>query len=184
MCIQDETNEFITKLYEEYYGKLRTYCLAYTGNKGLYAGDIEECIQEVFIVAYQKYDSLREYEYLEGWLKKACSFRMQKIIRARMKDFGPAIFSLDAPPYDVDAQQIDPIEVHMTDLSKKELLRFIFQQINENEKHLILDYWLKGMPLQELARQHHTSIGAIKNKLFRIRKKIKTVAQNFLAYWC
>lgn len=181
MDADKRAGEFITCLYEAYYGKLRTYCTAYVGGNRLFARDIEECVQDAFMAAYLKYGDLQNHKSIEGWLKKACSYRMRKVIKKRKQGIEPLLLSLDALPFDIEVQKIDPIDTYLAEIAQEELYNSIFSQLNENERHLIIDHWIKGKSIDELAKQHRTTVGTIKNKLFRVRKKLKSLRKNFLA---
>lgn len=172
----DFTDEFLDDLYRRYYQKLRVYCYALVCGESRFSQDVEECIQDVFFLAYQKRVQLFQCDYLEAWLKEACKRRMKKAIsRAKGKRRKAETTSLEAFPTDSRVFAYHPIERWLDEEEKQSDLQRLEQTLTEEEKELVLSHWRDGATLQELAKRLGTTAGTVKSKLNRLRKKAKRI---------
>ncbi len=67
---------FFDQLYNLYYPSLAGMCWAKVHYDLSYTDLIDETLQEVFLLAYKSYDSLKDHPNVLGWLMTACNNRL------------------------------------------------------------------------------------------------------------
>ncbi|MEG0493538.1 MAG: sigma-70 family RNA polymerase sigma factor, partial [Clostridia bacterium] len=152
--------EFIDMLYQAYYNKLRSYCFAFVSGKTQYAEDIDECIQDVFLLAYRKRTEVENCGYLEAWLKDACMRRMKKTIsKACGKRKQATLCSIETLSPDSIYLSSNPTERWEDQDEAQVQLAVVFDALSEEEKKIGIMYWENGVSLKELAGYLHMSVG-------------------------
>ena len=76
MTATNERDKFITELYTLYARTLDGHCRAYVGYAGEYDGLIAECVQETFLSAFSRYETLKDHPNPRGWLIQTCHHRL------------------------------------------------------------------------------------------------------------
>lgn len=85
-------------LYEQYSGKLIAYLTVYVWKgQGLLKSEIEDCVQEVFITAWEKRRELYVHPNIGGWLVKTAFFKMDNRIMAHQRKKKVVAVSLEQP---------------------------------------------------------------------------------------
>lgn len=174
--------DFVDMLYRVYYARLRLYCFAFVSGKMQYIEDIDECIQDVFFLAYSKQSELKNCDYLEAWLKHACKRRMKKILsHACGKRKKRTVCSIETLSPDSFYLVSKPTERWEEQNEAQAQLAVIFDNLSEEERKIVVMYWGDGVSLKELADYLNMSIGTTKNKLYRLKVKIRgMVIKKFL----
>lgn len=169
-------DQFVDMLYQNYYKKLRSYCFAFVSGKTQYADDIEECIQNVFFLAYSKRSKLENCDYLETWLKNACMRRMKKVLSKTCgKRQKAQICSIETLSADSIYLSSNPAERWEEQDEAHVQLQTILNELTVEEKKIVVMYWGDNASLKEVADYLNTSVGTAKNKLHRLKVKIKGI---------
>lgn len=79
---------------------------------------------------------------------------------------------------DIKSNNIDSVssflfDNDLTQLFQDKVLVEVIKTLKENEKQLLIDFYIKDYSLEELAKKNNSTIKAISNKKNRLLKKIK-----------
>ncbi len=145
----------------------RLYRLAwrYSGNQT----DAEDLIQELLVKLIPRTDELRKIEQLHPWLVKVL-YRLH-IDRFRKTERNPVESGYD--------EQINHCtEGHVNDISPARLdlirdLQAALQQLNEEQRALVIMHDIESYTLIELETILDTPVGTLKSRLHRSRAKLR-----------
>ncbi len=90
-----EREIFIRKLYDENVTFLERLCRKRTGYRPACTGLIDDCIQEIFLVALKDYEKLAAHENPRGWLVQVCMYRLMAAMKQQQKREELTGFSLE-----------------------------------------------------------------------------------------
>lgn len=79
--MHESRNEFLEYLYSEYYDSVFRLCIVIAGYDKQYYPLIEDCIQDAFIEALDKYDDYKYYKNPIGWIAKVAENRLRSEMR-------------------------------------------------------------------------------------------------------
>lgn len=147
------------KLYEESYEEMLKFM------KGFFYWDWEEAydvLQEVYLTAYEKIDSLSEHENPVGWLKQTAKYKIYHVFEKKNR-IGEILTD----------ENIMSLNQKFEDDYSGLLETDIKNVLSEDEFRLFYDFYMKGFTINELARFRDSTDQAVKSKLARIRKKVR-----------
>ena len=131
--------------------------------------EAEDVVQEVFIRAYQKLNTLREPGNFAGWLYVITVNCCRMHLRGRYRKRGRTI-----PLDQVSQKQWSSLSLRRhIDEERRKLVRDAVAELPEADRTVITLHYMGGMSCKEIARFMGTSVGAIKDRLYRARKRLK-----------
>ena len=79
----------------------------------------------------------------------------------------------------------DAMDEIVNRISNKELLDRILQALNERERDIVQRHFVLGESVNEIADAEHTTVGAVKAIIARIRAKARKIGGHkmFLVFW-
>ncbi|KAB3525665.1 RNA polymerase sigma factor [Alkaliphilus serpentinus] len=133
--------------------------------------DSKDVVQETFIKAYNKIDSLKEYDKFEGWIYRiSFNLAIQKYKTNKrelpVEDLGKVISYIDVKTSDL------PEKI----LEAKEHKEYIAQEINNLKieyKEIILLYYYLDLSYEEISEVLNLKIGTVKSRLFRAKEELR-----------
>ncbi|MCT4509035.1 MAG: sigma-70 family RNA polymerase sigma factor [Tepidibacter sp.] len=164
---QDEI-ELYKILFETYNKKV--YRVAYYILKN--EEDAKDIVQDTFIQAFNKIDTLKDKNKFESWICAIASNLSKAQYNKRKKEL---LVEDDSKiiPFLCDDKDLDLPE---NILENKELNSYILEQINSLDSHykqaLILYYYLE-QSYEEISKSLDISIGTVKSRLYRAKNLIK-----------
>lgn len=170
---------FLEQIYILYAHKLEHFCLNYVHYQTIYRDLIDESIQSTFETATRQYKDLQNNPYLEGWLFQTCLNRLTTALRTYRRRMKKQL-SLDENSYfSLPPDQIhDAMNEIINHISNEELLDRIFQALNERERDIVQRHFMLGESASKIAEAKHTTVGAIKAIIARIRAKARKIDRN------
>ena len=146
-------------LYDESYEEMLKFM------KGFFYWDWEEAydvLQEVYLTAYEKIESLSEHENPVGWLKQTAKYKTYHVFEKKNR--------IDEILTDENIMSLNQkFEDDYSGLLEVELKNVL----SEDEFRLFYDFYMKGFTINELAGFRDSTDQAVKSKLARIRKKAR-----------
>ena len=130
--------------------------------------DAEDITQEVFIKAYRKLKTLRQYDSFHAWLYSITSHLCKDLIRSR-QNRPDCEFIEDQPSEALIPSSMDSYREDMAIRTINEALDSLPQMYSQT----LTLYYLGGMSIKEIAVFLGTSINAIKHRLSRARAQLK-----------
>lgn len=172
-----QKNEYILKLYDKNHRRLFQQGMnAFYGQRENIE-DVEECIQDVFFEAYQKYDLLVVHENVDAWLSVAMRYRIQKTIRKNKRIKTCLVCSLD------DQTRVKPDVAGTTDTGidavlDKECVQALLRVLSEQEQDLLRERYIAQESITDMAMKRNTTAGTIRALLSVARKRARKKSMN------
>lgn len=166
----DARNVFIDDLFNRYYDLLKKDLLRHINPSSVLFSRIDDCVQNTFLKAFEKYAVLKKHPNPPAWLIVTCRKLMSNEIKKTKRHYS---FSLDHPNAPDPPDLYDSIEAWLDRQEAQELANKVLDLMTEKEKPIVIDRLGKGMTSEETALRNHTTIGAVKAIVHRVRKRAK-----------
>lgn len=135
--------------------------------------DSKDIVQEAFIIAYKKMDTLRDPSKFEGWICTiACNLAKDKY-RKRKREILTDSYEKIIPFSD----SVESFVCYDELLEKKELKEKILEHIHRLDSHyrnVILLYYYLELSYDEIAKTLDISSGTVKSRIFRAKKILQS----------
>lgn len=178
--------DFLERIYVLYAHKLENMCLNYVHYQEVYRDIVDDSIQKTFETATRQYKELQNNPYLEGWLCQTCMNRLTTALRTYRRRMKKQMSLDDDINFTLPPEQIrDAMDEIVNRISNKELLDRILQALNERERDIVQRHFVLGESVNEIADAEHTTVGAVKAIIARIRAKARKIGGHkmFLVFW-
>lgn len=157
-----------------------TYKSAYGVARQIVANDDDACdiLQDSYIAAFTKLDTLKEPEKFYGWFKRIVSNRCYNYIKKKKPDLFSQYTKEDEDGEEIEFEFADENETFAPDNAldyeeTKRLLREIIDSLPEEQSLCVLMYYVQDMSIAEIAETLGVSQNTVKSRLNYGRKKIK-----------
>ncbi len=157
-----------------------TYKSAYGVARQIVANDDDACdiLQDSYIAAFTKLDTLKEPEKFYGWFKRIVSNRCYNYIKKKKPDLFSQYIKEDEDGEEIELEFVDENETFSPDKAldydeTKRLLREIIDSLPKEQSLCVLMYYVQDMSIAEIAETLGVSQNTVKSRLNYGRKKIK-----------
>ncbi len=151
------------------------YKLAYrfTGQRA----DAEDLVQDVVVKLYPRLQEMQKIEKLSPWLARVLYRHF--VDRVRSKQRSPLhLVSEDESELDQHQDETpDPASNAETSLLQTRL-QSALNQLNEDQRTLVILHDVEGYTLNEIHIMHDVSIGTLKSRLNRARARLRELLKN------
>ncbi len=150
-------------LFELFASKMYGHCLRYSKN----TEDAQDILQEGFIKVFEKINSLKDFQQLEGWMSRV--FINLALSYWRKNHSGPTFVDIN----ETDAE--DEVLGEESNLQKhkpEEVLVWI-NELPDNQRMVLNMYAIDGLSHQEIASVLNTTVSNTKSILSRARKALR-----------
>ena len=172
----DSREDFLERIYVLYAHKLENMCLNYVHYQDVYRDIVDDSIQKTFETATRQYKELQNNPYLEGWLCQTCMNRLTTALRTYRRRMKRQMSLDDDINFTLPPEQIrDAMDEIVNRISNKELLDRILQALNDRERDIVQRHFVLGESVNEIADAEHTTVGAVKAIIARIRAKARKI---------
>ena len=126
----------------------------------------EDITQDTFLKAYQKLSTLKDWRHFPGWLYRIAS-RLCLMWHRNQR--------LPTQPLDtVDGSHMDSQAwVKHNDQQTRQTVHDALETLPESQRTVLTLHYLGGMTCEEIARFIGTSRGAVLNRLYHARRRLK-----------
>jgi len=146
------------------------YKLAYrfTGQRA----DAEDLVQDIVVKLYPRLQEMQNIEKLSPWLARVLYRHF--VDRIRSKQRSPLhLVTEDEPELEQHQDNIpDPAGNTETTLLQSRL-QLALEQLNDNQRALVILHDVEGYTLNEIHIMHDVSIGTLKSRLNRARTRLR-----------
>ncbi len=154
--------EKIIKDYSPYIGTIITNM-----SKGkINSDDMEEIISDVFFIIWnnkEKIDAEKKLSsYIAGITKNLVKVQMRK-----------SRLALDISDYENKLFDNNEIEIYDKNIDKIHAIEKSLEKLKDRDKKIFIDFYYSSKSIKDIAKEETCSEFAIKQKLYRIRNKIK-----------
>ena len=133
---------------------------------------IQDIEQEVWLAAFIALPTLQSPETFLSWVGRIAT---RYAWRWAQQQKTQAIL-LDAELADVLVGEDDPLE-HVLQEEQGEMIDHLLRQATENERAVLVAFYLEELSLVEIAKRSGLSLAAIKSRLHEGRRRLRSLAQ-------
>jgi len=140
---------------------------------GVPEADLDDLLQEVFLVVCQRLTDYEERGRARSWLYSICTrvAQAQRRKQRRSRGFGPVAEQA------TDATQLD----HVQDREALELGWRLLEQLPEQQREVFVLYEVEDMPMSEIARALDCPLQTVYSRLYKARARILAQLQRLPA---
>jgi RNA polymerase sigma-70 factor (ECF subfamily) len=189
LCVESnagfEKETAFAGIVNRYYEKILKFCCYALGGNRAYA---EDCAQDIFLVLYERMDTLKDYDKIGGWLYKTAGHISKQyaasLKRERKKFAAPFVnYGYEESPVNrAIAENITSEEYRIAEESAVDRAACEIQKRLKPFDERILELAFKEKhPLKEVAARLNLSLSAVKSRASRLRQKISALARELLA---
>lgn len=155
----------IEKIYDNYYNYVYTIAVN-TAKQYLKEEDIEEIIIDTFLVVWKNQRKLEENKSIKPYIAGITKKLIQEKTRKRK-------IHLDITDYENKIESTDKINLIEEEREEITLLKDVIKKLKKQDKDILELYYYQSMKIKEIANCLNTSEFTVKQRLYRIRKRIK-----------
>lgn len=168
---------------EKYRSKLLNTCLVYFRNEPDMA---EDCVQEAYLALLENLKKgVVIYNY-EGWLIKVALRRKDKVIRDKLKRKEYEFESCEKKDNVIESSLVynpDFNDAIITDEMVLKTAIQIISMLEEKDRYIYCEHYIKHRKLVEIAKDLSMSEGALWKRNERIKHKLKKHIKNYNYFW-
>ncbi|WP_232696370.1 sigma-70 family RNA polymerase sigma factor [Brevibacillus daliensis] len=140
----------------------------------------EDLTQEVFLKAYRSLDSFRNESTHKTWLYRIAINEVKKYQRSwNYRKIFASIKIIELS----DQHRQDSVEPQVINEMDKEEMTRIIMKLPLNYRQVIILHYYQELSVEEIAGILETSQGAIHNKLYRARNKLRALLDREEVVW-
>lgn len=162
------------ELWQTYESQLHRLC-RYQMKK--YPDDADDVVSEVYLALCKKVADSGPPEHPKAWLygtlNNLMAAKFKQIYKAAERQVSMEDMEQELP-FDDDFEEIVHDRVVLSNLKKR-----LEQELNDSEKQLLEYIYTKEKSLREIAELTGSTTAAVKQKHYRLVKKIKKISKNF-----
>jgi len=168
---QSEHEQF-EQLMQPHLHKLYKLAYRFTGQQA----DAEDLVQDVVVKLYPRLPEMQKIEQLGPWLARVLYRHFVDRVRSRQRS--PLHLVDDEAELSEHKDEVaEPAEkVEATLLQKR--LQTALNQLNEDQRALVILHDVEGYTLNEIHSMHDVSIGTLKSRLNRARGRLRELLIN------
>lgn len=145
--------------------------------------DAEDLVQEVFTAVYLSLDSFEGNSKVSTWVYSIAINKSKEFLRSktRKKRSGHMVLIEKEESHFLPSQVID-FDHPGVKMEDKELAAVLFSaidQLSENQQVAFVMHKIEGYSYEEISRKMDLSISSVESLMFRSRKKLKELLENY-----
>lgn len=156
--------------FERFYLNTRNLIYGYLCHHAKDAFEVEDIVQETYLVALEQWDMVRNHPNPAGWLMKTAqylNYNYERHVLFRKE----CLSDSDDIPYEEEAYDSFVME---------DLLQNVY---NKREQDLAKKYFLDGESISELSHDFGITEGALRMRLYRMKNRLKTYIESEPKVW-
>lgn len=166
-----EREDFVTRLYIQYESALIKSCRRYVRYDSRYLDLVEDCVQETFLLLFQRYNELQNHPYIGRWLYVTCINKLKNALyKCRVRE-NRAAFSMDEHPNMPVCDAQTAVERWLEKDASVECISRILKTLTAKESEIFEDYFIEGLTAKEIAYRRGITLTSVKSILHKIRLK-------------
>ena len=163
--LKKSADKQLKEAYSRYYSSVYKFCYSKLKDDVTY---VEDCVQETYIVLYNKYLQGEEIQFTLAYLYKTASNLVKKRY-AQLKKQEKNI-SID------DIKDVSTYSVDLDDrLTFEEYSKMISDALNDTDKEIFALRYIYEMKIEDIAQRLNLSVSNVSTRLSRIREKLRKI---------
>lgn len=139
--------------------------------------EAEDISQEVFLRAFERFETLKGDPRAAGWLKTvAINLSLNHLSRYRARwSFFSELFHRDAAggESEIEYAAMDDVEADMAVSERRTMVEQALRQLPSSQRVPLALFYLEGMKYEEIAAKLGVSLGKVKTNIFRGRAALR-----------
>lgn len=177
----NDAAKFVSKIYSEHCDSLLNFCRYIIFNDPKYSDLIEETVQETFILAMERYDTLKDHPNVEGWLRETSKKKISSELKKSRSRAKRHAFSVDNESSLTIADTDDLIQQAIDKNYVYEIVLKLKSQLTEKELIIFETFFIQKKSIMEISNLTKQKPNSIKAMIHRIREKAKKIKkENFI----
>ncbi len=169
---QSEHEQF-EELLQPYLQKLYRLAYRFTGQRV----DAEDLVQDVVVKLYPRLQEMQKIEQLGPWLARVLYRHFVDRLRSKQRSPLHLVVEDEQVLEEHSDEKPDPAGTVETALLKNRLQQAL-DQLNEDQRALVILHDVEGYTLNEIHIMHDVSIGTLKSRLNRARGRLRELLKN------
>jgi len=125
--------------------------------------DADDILQETFLTAFQKFDTLADKSHFKAWIISIARNKCNDYYRRKAKSVDVSIDELTEQP--LTASRYGYVEQHD--------IYDTLESLSENDKQIIDLFYIQGYNQGEIAQRLNIPVGTVKSRLYTARNNFK-----------
>lgn len=125
--------------------------------------DADDILQETFLTAFQKFDTLADKSHFKAWIISIARNKCNDYYRRKVKNVDVSMDELTEQP--LTASRYGYVEQHD--------VYDTLESLSENDKQIINLFYIQGYNQSEIAQRLDISVGTVKSRLYTARNNFK-----------
>jgi len=173
---EDETAK--TRFYDTYQKRLIPIAVYFLGYQD---SDLEDVVQETFLIGFQKLKTFEPRATLYTWLAHICIHRCYKRLEKRKRALQPLDQELDRLASSLSLSRFESETRDRQKVSLVALARKSLASLGENCRRIIELRDFNGDSYAQIAKSLKMQMGTVMSRLARCREALKALVENELA---
>ncbi len=176
----DERNQLIEDSYNQYYQIIYHFCLSKINYQTQFACQIEDCIQDAFVMFAMSYETLASHPNPAGWLCHAAWNKLRTKIRnnnSRRKKLEDEA-ALLAP----SSEAQNAIERWLSQEENRHKLTALYALLTDTEQAVYQRYFVDDLSLADTTAKTGLSENSVRSAIERIRKRARGLNKLFIFF--
>ncbi|MBQ1307836.1 MAG: sigma-70 family RNA polymerase sigma factor [Erysipelotrichaceae bacterium] len=145
--------------FEELLEKYRNNVEAYVKYKVSFASDRDDLLQEIYLQAYEKFNTLNNGEAFKAWILTIARNKVNDYYRSRARDMSVPL-----------EENIPVVSIHRT---VDETVRETLRSLSVSDREILYLFYWDELSLKEISERLKLPEGTIKSRLHYARKRFK-----------
>lgn len=158
-------DEMLSQAYKSYYSNIYRFCLTKLKND---IDNVEDVVQEAFLILYKKYLDGVKIEYVQAFLFKTTDL----IIKNRYRELAKEQKQVSIEEVVHIPSQNEDIDDRLT---FEQYSRQISDALNDTDAELFSMRYVEELKIDEIAQRMDMTISAVTTRLSRIRIKLQKI---------
>mgnify|MGYP001496393687 FL=1 len=125
--------------------------------------DAEDVLQEVLIIGYNSFDSLKSKEKFKSWMLSIAANQCKDYYRKKYRNLEIPVDNL----YHYERYH------GRSGVTVKETVDYTLEKLCEKDKKILNMYYIKGMDQKSIATVLDIPVGTVKSRLYKARQNFK-----------
>lgn len=166
-------HEQFEKLLQPHLQQLYRLAYRFTGQRA----DAEDLVQDVVVKLYPRMQEMQKVEKLSPWLARVLYRHFVDRVRSKQRSPLHLVSDEETELDERSHEQADPAGTTENALLQSRL-QTALDQLNEDQRALMLLHDVEGYTLNEIHIMHDVSIGTLKSRLNRARARLRELLKN------
>ena len=125
--------------------------------------DADDLLQEVFLAAFEKFETLRDEKNFKPWLLSIARNKCRDYYRKKM----------DEREVSLETMESNALATGRFGLSEQSMVSTALDSLNAGDRQMIDLFFVGGYSQEEIARWLNIPVGTVKSRVFKARKHFK-----------